>query len=345
MFRREAAQQPAEVSELRKGLSVVVHGCLTLYEPRGTYQICVERVTPQGEGALFQRFEQLKTRLEAEGLFAAERKRPLPLFPRTLALVTSPESQAYHDVLHRLRSQYPFVKVIEVGVSVQGDGAADEMTMALDVVNRLTDADLILVVRGGGAPEDLNAFNEERLARAIFASRIPVVTGVGHETDYTMVDFVADFRAATPSLAAAHAVPDLRELVRRSAQLQQRCAESMLQRVRLERRRWREASQALLRANPQARVNQQRIRATQAHTRLRQEIDAQMRTKRVRLQSLQAQLQTLDPLAIIQRGYAVLHDADTGVLVSRAEQAAPGRRIRARVSDGEFVVRVDKDRD
>lgn len=167
LFRREAMQQAQQIRELRAGMLVVVHGNLTVYEPRGTFQLYVERILPQGEGALFQRFTELRERLEREGLFAEERKRPLPPFPKKLALITSPGSQAYHDVLHRLQAQYPFVTVILAGVSVQGSSAADEMAMALDIVNRLTEADLILLVRGGGAPEELAAFNEERLALSL----------------------------------------------------------------------------------------------------------------------------------------------------------------------------------
>jgi exodeoxyribonuclease VII large subunit len=342
LFRREAAQQSDQVRELRKGLSVVVHGYLTVYEPRGTYQIYVERVIPQGEGVLFRRFEQLRARLEGEGLFAAERKRPLPPFPRRLALVTSPGSQAYYDVLHRLRAQFPFVTVIEVGVSVQGDGAGDEISMALDIVNRLTDADVILLVRGGGSPEDLHAFNEERLARVIFASRIPVVTGIGHETDHTIADLVADLRAATPSLAAAVAVPDLRELVTHTSQMQRRCSDTIVQRLRLERRRWLEVNQGLLRTNPRTRLRRQRGRVAELQASLHRDAEGHLRAKRARLHALQAQLRSLDPLDILTRGYAVLLNADTGALVSRVEQVVAGQLIRARVANGEFTVRVEE---
>ncbi|HZS93242.1 MAG TPA: exodeoxyribonuclease VII large subunit, partial [Chloroflexota bacterium] len=208
LFRREAAQQREAIEQLRNGAAFVIHGYLTVYEPKGSFQVYVERVVPAGEGTLARQFELLKAKLESEGLFAVERKRPVPVYPKNLALVTSQGSQAYHDVLHRLRAQYPFVTVTVASVPVQGDGAGDAMAMAIDIVNRLTDVDLILLVRGGGAPEELAAFNEERLARAIFASRVPVITGIGHETDQSIADLVADRRAATPSLAAAAAVPD-----------------------------------------------------------------------------------------------------------------------------------------
>jgi exodeoxyribonuclease VII large subunit len=341
LFRREATQQLDAVHDLRKGLLVVVHGFLTLYEPRGSFQIYVQRVVPQGEGGLALRIQQLKSKLEAEGLFEAGRKRRLPPFPRKLALITSPGGQAYHDVLHRLRVQYPFVRVVEVGVSVQGDGAADEMAMAIDIVNRLTDVEVILLVRGGGAPEDLYAFDEERLARAIFASRIPVVTGIGHETDTSIADLVADLRAATPSLAAAAAVPDLGAVMAQMRQLHRQATQTVAARVRANRRHWVEANRALLRSNPETRIHQQRRRQREIQTSMRRQIEAHLRAKRVRLDALSSQLRALDPLAILNRGYAVLQDAETGALIRSATSAAPGALLRARVADGEFLTRVE----
>jgi exodeoxyribonuclease VII large subunit len=274
-------------------------------------------------------------------LFSAERKRPLPDFPRRLALVTSPGSQAYHDVIHRLSTQYPFVSVITAGASVQGDGSADEMALAIDIVNRLTDADVILLVRGGGAPEDLAAFNEERLARAIFASRIPVVTGIGHETDQTIADLVADHRAATPSLAAAASVPDLAGLVRRAGQLHAAMEHSVRQRLTLDRRKWLEANRSLLRCSPENRLRSQRQRSDDLMRSAHRSILVHLRSKRARLAGLGSQLGALDPLAILARGYAMLTDADSGTVVSKTADATSGRRLRAQVSDGTFAVRVE----
>jgi exodeoxyribonuclease VII large subunit len=295
MFRREAMNQREILRELGKGISVVVGGFLTLYEPRGAFQIYVERIEALGEGVSARRFEKLRAQLEQEGLFAPERKRQLPKFPAKLALVTSPQSQAYHDVLHRLKSQYPFVLVIEVGVSVQGDGAAEEMSMAIDVVNRLTDADLILLVRGGGAPDELAPFNEERLARAIFASRIPVVTGVGHEKDNTIVDLVADRRAATPSLAAAIAVPDIGALVQQSGQLHARMGQIIRQRLGLERSRLVEANRAILRASPQNRLRTQRQQADELSRALLRSATNHIAQKRSRLTDASRSLSRSNP--------------------------------------------------
>lgn len=340
LFRREAARQPDEVAELRKGLTVVVHGFLTVYEPRGQCQMCVQHVQPEGEGAARRRLERLTVRLQNEGLFAPERKRQLPPFPRSLALITAPGSQAYHDVLHRLRTQCPTVRVIVAGASVQGDRAADEMVMALDLVNRLTSAEIILLVRGGGASEDLMAFNEERLARAVFASRIPVVTGIGHESDNSIVDLVADYRAATPSLAAAAAVPDLGGVVAQSRALHEAARYAVEQQLQAHRVRWVETNRALLRAEPAGRLRDSRARLGDLTARMERALRVGNRERRLRLEALRAQLVALDPLAILSRGYAVLTEVETGRVVSAAASVRPGTRLLAQVAEGSFPVEV-----
>jgi exodeoxyribonuclease VII large subunit len=341
-FRQDALRQPSEQEALRQGVAVTVHGHLTIYEPRGEYQIRVMQVRVLGDGAFAQRFEQLKARLEREGLFAQGRKRKLPKYPRTLALITAPDSQAYHDVLHRLRFQYPFVRVIVAGVTVQGESASEEMVMAIDIVNRLTQAEGILLVRGGGAPEDLRAFNDERLARAIFASSVPIVTGIGHENDHTIADFVADIRAATPSLAAAAAVPDVSALVIQSVQLHANATHLMRERLRAGRRRWQEASRGLARTQPAARLRTQRQRADELQRTSDRVVTMQLRTRRDRWAALNRQLQALDPLAILARGYALLTDSENGRVVSRVADAIPGRKLAARVADGTFMARVEE---
>jgi len=341
LFRREAAQQTEAVAELRRGASVVIHGFLTLYEPRGACQVYIQRILSQGEGIFARQFAELKAKLEREGLFAADRKRPLPKFPRKLALLTSPHGQAYHDVLHRLKAQYPFATVIVAGVSVQGDGAADEIILALDIVNRLTDAEVILIVRGGGAPQDLAAFNNERLARAVFSSRVPVITGVGHETDFTMVDFVADYRAATPSLAAAAAVPDSAALVGRMQQLHGELRYAVRQRLGQDRRHWIEVNRALLRTSPENGVRIQRQRTDDLVRGQQRAVQVLLRSKRSQLARLAGQLDILDPLAILKRGYAVITRPDTGQVIRRVTDVAAGQSLRAQVSDGDFRVQVE----
>lgn len=341
LFRKEASRQPDEMLELRKGVSVVLHGFLTLYEPRGNVQLYVERVVIEGDGASFVRFQQLKLKLEAEGLFALDRKRTIPKFPRVLALITSPHGQAYHDVLHRLRKQYPFVRVIEAGVSVQGSSAPDEIIMALDILNRSTRAEVILVVRGGGSPEDLAAFNDERLARALYASRIPVITGIGHEMDYTIADFVADHRAATPSLAAAAAVPDMGALVLRASALQGEMGVAISERIRAAQISWRNVNRTLLHASPGNRLRVHRQRADELGLQAERAMGLQLSSRRAQVDALKAQLRALDPFSILNRGYAMLSDAETGQVVISPNAVHSGQLLRAQVADGEFSVRAE----
>jgi len=183
-----------------EGQAVMVHGRASVYEAKGRYQLYVDWLQPVGEGALFLRLQQLKDKLEREGLFAPERKRPLPPFPRQIGVVTSPVGAAIRDILHVLQRRFPLAEVILAPSQVQGEEAPPQIVAALEMLNAHTDVDVIIVARGGGSLEELWAFNDERVARAIFASRVPVVSGVGHETDYTLSDLVADLRAPTPSV-------------------------------------------------------------------------------------------------------------------------------------------------
>jgi exodeoxyribonuclease VII large subunit len=234
------------------------------------------------------------------------------------------------------------VTVIEAGASVQGDGAADEIVMAIDIVNRLTQADVILLVRGGGAPEELAAFNDERLARAIFASRIPVITGIGHQTDQSIADLVADHRAATPSLAAAAAVPDAASIVQAIGRLHAQLGHIVGERLRSDRRRWIQLNRALVQARPETKLRAHHRKSNDLIVASRRALENQLGTKRARLAGLRAQLEVLDPLAILARGYAVLTDVDGGRVVSSAGEVTAGRLLNARVADGEIRVRVEK---
>src|SRR5438552_2572425 len=205
------ARLRSSAPDLRDGMAIAANGRISLYERDGKLQLYVEYVEPLGDGALFLRFEQLKARLEAEGLFDAERKRPLPSQPAVIGIVTSPQAAALRDMLRVLRTRYPLAEVILSPTLVQGGEAAANIAAALDLLNEHGEADVIIVGRGGGSIEELWAFNAEVVARAIARSRIPVISGVGHETDFTIADFVADHRASTPTAAAAAAVPDIED--------------------------------------------------------------------------------------------------------------------------------------
>ncbi len=255
-------------------------------------------------------------------------------------MVTSPDSRAFHDVIARLKLQWPLVKVIVAGTSVQGEGCADEIVFALDIVNRMTDADVILLVRGGGSVEELAGFNDERLARAVFASRIPVITGIGHELDYTIVEFVADHRAATPTAAAAEAVPNGPAIVSRNRDLAREMVKAIRTKVAVKRQTVRAAERALLRDSPTHRVRTRRQRLDELFDRLEKSTNAELVVRRRRLDALSRHLVALDPVAILSRGYALLTDADSGQLVTSVSQAHAGRELKARVKDGVFRATV-----
>jgi exodeoxyribonuclease VII large subunit len=249
------------------GLRVEVRARVTLYEPRGNYQLVVEEIRKAGLGALYEAFEKLKAKLEAEGLFEAARKRPLPAFPRAIGIVTSPAAAALRDVLTTLRRRAPMVPVVLYPAQVQGEGAGAQVARAIAIANARAECDVLIVCRGGGSLEDLWAFNEEVVARAIFASRLPVVSGVGHETDFSIADFVADLRAATPTAAAVAASPDRAALDERVAQMRRRLQRDLRRIVETASQRLDAASRRLL--TPAERIAHDRERVAQHARRMR----------------------------------------------------------------------------
>ncbi len=260
------------------GMQVEVLALATLYEARGDFQLTLEKMRPAGLGALYEAFERLKTKLEGEGLFDAERKRALPLLPRQIGIVTSPQAAALRDVLRTLANRMPNVPVVLYPVPVQGEGAGQKIALAIRVASQRADCDVLIVCRGGGSIEDLWAFNEEVVARAIAASHIPVVSGVGHETDFTIADFVADLRAATPTAAAQAVVPDRQELRQRLAQQRQhlkravmRRFEQRMQQVDYLQRRLVHPAQRIRQQSERLADLQQRMRLARAYTVQRQQ--------------------------------------------------------------------------
>ncbi len=250
------------------GMQVEVHALATLYEARGDFQLTLERMRPAGQGALYEAFERLKQQLAAEGLFEAARKRPLPRFPRCVGVVTSPQAAALRDVLRTLNNRMPGIPVVLYPTMVQGEGAARRIAQAIRVANERAECDVLLICRGGGSIEDLWAFNEEVVARAIAASAIPTISGVGHETDFTIADFVADLRAATPTAAAQAAVPDRQEL--RQALVKQARQLNALQMHQIERRMQQVDFLQRRLVHPAQRLQQQREQLSGLARRLRQ---------------------------------------------------------------------------
>ena len=325
--------------DLTDGLEVICHGKLNVYAPYGKYSILVDHIEPKGIGALQLAFEQLKKKLEAEGLFARERKRPLPFLPRRIGVVTSPTGAAIRDIVHVLTRRFPSIEILLHPARVQGEGAAAEIAEAIGRLNAIGDLDLLIVGRGGGSIEDLWPFNEEMVARAIAASRLPVISAVGHEIDYTIADFVADLRAATPSAAAELAVPVKTELAVQLADQRCRLARGLAQLV---------VAREQLLANLVARLGDPRkrfpdlmLRVDDLRRRLSYALQVGMERRGQQLAKLVSNLDHLSPLAVLAKGYAVATTAD-GKAVTRAKSLKIGEELGVRFHQGGVRAKVMK---
>src|SRR6266550_700827 len=334
------ARLRSSAPDLRDGMAIAANGRISLYERDGKLQLYVEYVEPLGDGALFLRFEQLKARLEAEGLFDAERKRPLPPQPAVIGIVTSPQAAALRDMLRVLRSRYPLAEVILAPTLVQGVEAPASIAAALDLLNEHGEADVVIIGRGGGSIEELWAFNEEVVARAIARSRIPVISGVGHETDFTIADFVADYRASTPTAAAAAAVPDIgdwRSDILEKQQTLTGLVEDYLNDLseQLERTR-----HDLQRASPQNMLDRRRQQLDETTARLQEYVQHILSLRSERLQGMALRLHSLSPLLTIARGYAIVRRDADGTIITSTRQAQPGASLTIQVTDGHIPVKV-----
>jgi exodeoxyribonuclease VII large subunit len=334
------ARLRSSAPDLRDGMAIAANGRISLYERDGKLQLYVEYVEPLGDGALFLRFEQLKARLEAEGLFDAERKRPLPPQPAVIGIVTSPQAAALRDMLRVLRSRYPLAEVIFAPTLVQGVEAPASIAAALDLLNEHGEADVVIIGRGGGSIEELWAFNEEVVARAIARSRIPVISGVGHETDFTIADFVADYRASTPTAAAAAAVPDIedwREDILEKEQSLTGLVEEYLNDLseQLER-----TQHDLQRASPQDMLDRRRQQLDDMTALLQTHLQHIVSLRGERLQGMALRLHSLSPLLTIARGYAIVRRDTDGTIITSTQQAQPGATLTIQVTDGHIPVKV-----
>ncbi len=320
----------------REGETVEAHGRLSVYDAAGQYQLYADTLRPTGEGELFQSFLRLKEKLEAEGLFDPAKKRPLPAWPKRIGIVTSPAAAALGDVLNVLRRRFPLAEVILAPTAVQGEEAPAGIVAALQALNRHARPDVILLVRGGGSLEDLAAFNDEDVARAITASTAPVVSGVGHETDFTIADFAADRRAPTPSAAAEITTPDRLELaggIARARQAQVRAFGLMLH----ERRNALRTALARLQASsPRAILANARQRVDDYGLRARRAVEAGLALRRASVRGLAQTLRAVGPAAVLARGYAVIQHQVTGAVVRSIRQVTPGDSLKVRVHDGAF---------
>lgn len=324
------------------GMRVLVRGQVSLYCKDGQYQIYVMDIEKDGIGELYLAFEALKQRLKAEGLFDAQYKKPIPPFPRKIAVITSPTGAAVRDIIKVVRRRCPCVDILVVPVLVQGSAAPVQIAAALDYVNTRDDIDTIILGRGGGSLEELWAFNEEVVARAIWRSRIPVISAVGHETDFTIADFVADLRAPTPSAAAEMAVPMLQHLQEMLAGLNVRLMEAMRNMLLHKRKSLEHLQLSYVLRYPDRIMQQRRQQLDQAYTRLCVAFNDILSKKRERLSRLAAALDALSPLAVLGRGYAVVTLMPSERVVYSVTSLKQGDGITVHFKDGRADCRVEK---
>ena len=323
------------------GMKVVVTGRVSVFPRDGAYQLYAEEMIPEGAGDLAVAFEQLKARLYAEGLFDPARKKPLPGYPERIAIVTSPAGAAVHDMIRILRRRYPLAKVILLPVRVQGAEAPAEIAGAIRYADRWQIGDVIITGRGGGSLEDLWAFNDERVARAISACKTPVISAVGHEPDVTISDFVADVRASTPSHAAETAVPDQMELRRFLLSSQQRLTKSQEKRLAAERQRLTDFAAKRCLTEPTAFIQDKRMELVHRQQRLGDLSQGQLVRKRQRFAAISAALDAMSPLKVLGRGYAVARDAE-GRILKTYRDISVGDTVTVTLGEGGFTSRVEQ---
>jgi exodeoxyribonuclease VII large subunit len=317
--------------KLTDGLKVLCFGQVTTYESKGQYQLRVLRVEPKGIGALQLAFEQLKKRLEAEGLFAPSRKRPIPLMPRCIGIITSPSGSAIHDLVSKLRGWF---HVVILPVKVEGSGSSAEIVDALDVANRLRVADVLIVGRGGGSIESLWAFNEESVARAIARSRVPVISAVGHQDDWTIADYVADRRASTPTDAAKALVQERQALLEQSRDVVQRLVDSMQLFLDAQQQRLASLGEQLRLLHPINQLDRSLNRVNELQSQFTQGMRHTLAGYDQRLQGLAGRLQALSPLAVLARGYSITLSLAHRRVVTQANMLRVGEAIETLLAQG-----------
>lgn len=320
-------------SILETGMAVEVHGYVSVYDAGGQYQLYVDAVRMAGEGLLFQEFMRLKALLEAEGLFDLERKREIPPFPQKIGIVTSPTGAALQDMLNTLRGRFPLVEVILAPTVVQGEDAPPKIVRAIRQLNQMLDVDVIIVARGGGSMEDLWAFNDERVVRAIAESRIPIVTGIGHETDTTLADFAADLRAPTPTGAAVLVTPNKADLLADLVGLQAELDDVFDRKTRQYHQDLSSMQSQMNFLSPINRIRNNQQRLDEVLVRMEQVIDHRIILSQSRFRGLNSRLKALNPLQVLQRGYAIVSD-ENGKIVSSVTEVQAGNQVAVRLKDG-----------
>lgn len=326
------------------GEAIEIHGSISIYEASGNYQLYGDLIRPAGEGALYQEFLRLKAQLEAEGLFDPQHKRQIPSWPRTIGIVTSPTGAALQDMLDTIRRRFPPLQVVLSPTQVQGEGAPQGIVSALQELIRTVNPDVILLARGGGSLEDLTAFNDEQVARAIAESPIPVIAGIGHETDYTIADFAADLRAPTPTAAAELATPDQVDLRTSLSELSRDIRQITLNYLYTQRSRLDGQQNRLRMRTPLAQIRRGQQRLDELISRVERSLIHTLEINHTRLAGLELRLNALNPQAVLERGYAIVTQPG-GDLVRSIKQVHAKEELHVRVSDGTFDVHVKESKD
>ncbi len=326
------------------GMSVIVRGHISVYERRGKYQLYVDEIQEEGIGALYRAFEQLKKKLKEEGLFDVVYKKLIPSFPRRIGIITSPTSAAIRDMLKITKKRFPHVHILLAPVAVQGEGASSQIVNAIQLMNRYSaereKIDVLILGRGGGSIEELWAFNEECVAREIFSSPIPVISAVGHETDFTIADFVADKRAATPSEAAELVVPDKREIEKNLSSLELRMRQNVFKAVEYYRKQLKSIEKSVLFRKPTERINQYRQTVDELKRNMVAEITHLVTLQRKSVQALTGKLDALSPLAILERGYSICSKLPEGKIVRSVKEISVGDALKVLFTDGDAISEV-----
>ena len=330
------------VQRLREGNAILAHGKINVYEVQGVYQLYVDAIQAAGVGDLYQQFEMLKAKLQAEGLFEPARKRALPVVAHAIGIVTSPTGAALQDMLNIIHRRWPLLRVVLSPTPVQGDDAPPRIIAALERLYRRNDLDAIIIARGGGSIEDLWCFNDESVARTIARSPVPTISGVGHEVDFTIADFVADVRAPTPSAAAELITPDQEEIRSTLGDYAATLDAIMSDQIRQSRLRLQLDERALAHLSPRVKLANARQRLDETGSRLQDAVSHNLVLRRERVRSLGAQLNAYNPLNVLARGYAVVWKEASGEVVRSVTQVTADERLTVRVSDGEFKARADQ---
>ncbi|MBQ8332266.1 MAG: exodeoxyribonuclease VII large subunit [Clostridia bacterium] len=323
------------------GMKVTAHGRISSFVRDGTYQLYCDGMEPDGIGALYVAFEQLKRKLESEGLFDPARKKPLPKIPTRVGIITSATGAAIRDMINVCGRRFPYAKLVLYPALVQGPDAPPQLIAGMQYFNYTRSVDVIIIGRGGGSIEDLWAFNDEGLARAVAASRIPVISAVGHETDFTICDFVADRRAPTPSAAAELAVPDTAELKRKISNIITRESDVIRAMFRLRREKLESLANSRAMTDPGNLIEDKRVLLDHLSDRLRLAEDREIQMKKAEMAAAAGKLNALNPLSVISRGYSAVY-RDDGALVKKIEDVEPGDKVAFKTIGGEALCTVDE---